>query len=349
MNFKVEENPLTAVKFAINYNTFTSLGLIMNVTSRDLLLKESRALATVNLSENPRLYLEYYKYLAQSRRWGMNLNYYYENVDFPVYDDFSLRQTMRSTYSALDLRFQYDLAKNMLIGAGQQYNSSRIRTPESPELTYNGDNSYWNSYLTFVLNSSDKKYFTTNGWLVKAEVGYFYSQSPNFNYTYNNEQVSSDTLGLNYGNYVRLFIRADHFAPLSPKFVFSQNATLAYIIDDNPYIANNFLAGGISQVIRNQIPFAGLAESEVKTGSMASVQLGLQYLLAKNIYITGRFNMALYNFHGAGGNITAANNLLTGYGLTFGYNSVIGPIEITAMYSDQDGKLRTNLNLGYRF
>lgn len=349
MHFKVEEDALAAVKFALNYNTFTSLGLIMNITARDLLLKESRALATFNLSENPRLYLSYYKYLGKSREWGINLNYYYENVDFPLYQDFSLNETMRSTYSATDLHFQYNLRKNMYIALGQQLNNSKIRTPESPNLTYNGDNLYWNTYLGYELNSLNRKYFTTQGWQVRAEAGYIYGQSPDFEYTYNNETVSSDTLGLNYGNYVRLFIRADHFAALGSKFVFSQNATLAYIFADNPYIANNFLAGGISEVIRNQVPFAGLNESEVKTGSIALVQLGMQYQLAKNIYLTGRINAALYDFHGKAGDMTASDNLLTGYGLTFGYNSVIGPIEITTMYCDQDGKLRTNLNLGYRF
>jgi NTE family protein len=350
MHFKVQENPLTTVKFALNYNTFTSLGLIFNVTSRDLVFKESRALGTINISENPRIYLEYYKYIGKTRLYGITLSYYNEHVDFPLYQDFRLTETFRSYYSDFDLRLQYNLSRKMYIGIGQQYTNSRITSPESPNLTYNGTNTYWNTYLSFVLNSCDKKYFTANGWLVRAEAGYVYNQSPDFEYTYNNESVSSDSLGLNYENYARLFITADHYLSLSPKFVFSQQATLAYIIADNPYIANNFLVGGISRVIRNQVPFAGLNESEVKTGSIISAQLGLQYQLAKKMFLTGRFNMALYDFQKPeSGKITAANNLLTGYGLTFGYDSAIGPIEMTAMYCDQDAKVRYNLNLGYRF
>jgi NTE family protein len=350
MHFKVVENPLTTVKFALNYNSFTSLGFIFNVISRDLLLKESRALASIDINENPRLFLQYYKYLGKSRRYGLNMSYYIESVDFPVYQDFRLVETLRSRYSAFDLRGQYNLSNNMYIGIGQQYVNSGIHTPESPELTYNGNNTYWNSYLSFMLNSYDKKHFTTTGWMVKAEIGIVYGQSPEFIYTYKNETVNSDTLGLNYDNYVRLFVRADHFAPLSTKFVFSQNVTLAYDITNNPYVANNFLVGGISQVIRNQVPFAGLSESEVITSSILSAQLGMQYLLAKSIYLTGRFNAALYDFHGVSINkLTATDNLLTGYGLTLGYASAIGPIEITAMYCDQDGKVRYNINLGYRF
>ncbi|HNW55124.1 MAG TPA: patatin-like phospholipase family protein, partial [Bacteroidales bacterium] len=71
MHFMVEENPLTTVKFAINYNSFTSLGLIVSVTARDLLVKESRIVASFDLSQNPRLYLDYFKYLGKTRSNGI--------------------------------------------------------------------------------------------------------------------------------------------------------------------------------------------------------------------------------------------------------------------------------------
>jgi NTE family protein len=348
IHFKVEENPLTSVKFALNYSTFTSLGLKFNITSQDLILKESRALASVDISQNPKLYLEYYKYLGQSRTSGIHLSYYNENIDYPVYEDFRLKDNLRSGFSEFDLRLQHNFNKNMFIGFGQQFINSKIRKPESPELTFNGSNTYLKSYMRYVLNSLDKKYFATKGWKVTAEAGYVYAQSPDFTYNTNNETVNSDTLGTKYNNYPRIFISADHFSPINSKLVFSQNTTLAYIIDDNPFITNQFLTGGISEIISNQVPFAGLEESEIKTGSLAAVRLSMQYSLSKNNYLTGRFNAAIYDFQGAE-NITASGNLLTGYGLTFGYDSAIGPIEITAMYCDQDGKVRYSMNLGFSF
>ena len=350
MHFMVEENPLTTVKFAINYNSFTSLGLIVSVTARDLLVKESRIVASFDLSQNPRLYLDYFKYLGKTRSNGINFSLYNEKVDFPLYKDFRLTETMRSDNSTFEVRLQHNLSHNMYIAISQQYNNSRIHTPESPDISYNGKNKYWQTYLGFELNSVDRKYFTSTGWLVEAEAGIVYGQSPDFEFSLNGESGNSDTLGLQYNNYVRLFIKADHFFPLGPKLVFTQNATLAYLIIKNPYIANNFLVGGISKVIRNQVPFAGLDESEVKTGSLVSVQLGMQYQLAKKIFVTGRFNAAVYDFHGNSiEQLTMAHNMLTGYGLTFGYDSAIGPIEMTGMYCDQDGKVRYNVNLGYRF
>ena len=47
MHFHAGENPFTSVKFALNYNDFTKLALKFNLTSRDLLLKESRAFVSI--------------------------------------------------------------------------------------------------------------------------------------------------------------------------------------------------------------------------------------------------------------------------------------------------------------
>jgi hypothetical protein len=60
--------------------------------------------------------------------------------------------------------------------------------------------------------------------------------------------------------------------------------------------------------------------------------------------------LALYDFYGSQlEEMSAQNNFLSGYSLTAGLMTPLGPIEITAMYCNQDGRVLPNLNLGYRF
>jgi len=350
MHFHVEESPLTSVKFSLNYNNFTKLALKLNLTSRDLLFKESRALVSVSVCENPRLYAEYFKYVNKNRTARAVFDVYAEAVDYPVYVDFSLNQTLRSFYSDYDFQLQRNLNRFSYIGAGQQYIRSKIKTEESPSLIYNGHNNYWYSYLSYVINNTDQKYFPVKGWNVKAEAGYVYSQNPEFEYSYNDSTVNSDSVDFNYDDYFKIYLNASHYSELSSKFSWSQNVTLAYLIENNPYIANNFVVGGVNEIIRNQVAFVGLNESEVKTGSIASAQLGLQYKLSKKAYLIGRFNAALYDFQGTGfNNLSAKSNLLTGYGITCAISSPIGPLEFTVMHCDQDSKVRTNINIGFSF
>ena len=350
MRFKVEENPLTAVKFALNYNDYTKLSLIGNITARDLLFKESRALATLSLSENPRIFLEYYKYLGSNRRFGLDLTWYKEIVDFPIYQDFSLFSTLRSKYSIFDLRGQYNINRTSYVGVSQQYNRSLINTPESPAVIFDGKNKFWHTYLSYRLNNIDRKYFTTKGWKIKADVGYIYNQSGDIAVKEDSIVYNADSLGFTFKNMVRINLCAEHFVPLNTKFVLLGQAAFAYLFNENPYKTIAFQVGGIEDNVFNQVQFAGLNESEVKTGSILSGQVGLQWKLSGSVYITGRANVALYDFYKVNFNdISAKNNFLSGYSLTAGLMTPLGPIQITAMYCDQDGRVRSNLNLGYRF
>jgi NTE family protein len=350
MHFRVEENPLTAVKFALNYNDFTKLSLIFNMTSRDFIFKESRAFASIALSENPRFYAEFFKYFNKKRTSRAVVDYYHESLDFPLYKDFGLSETLRNFNDVFDFQLQKNTSRYSYLGVGQQYVFSQIKTEETPSLIYNGHNNYWYSYLSYLLNNVNKKYFSTQGWIVKADAGYVYNQKPEFSYSLSDSTVNSNTATTDYNDYFKIYINTNHYSELNPVFSWSQNLTLAWLSETNPYIADNFVVGGVREIIRNQVSFTGLSESEIKTGSIASVQIGLQYKLAKKALLTGRTNAALYNFYKTGFNsITAKNNLLTGYGLTFGYDSPIGPLEFTVMYCDQDGKVRNNINIGYSF
>ncbi len=350
MRFNVEENPLTAIKVALNYNSFTQIGLFLNLTSRDLLFKESRALVSVSISEFPQLYAEYFKYINKKRTARVVLDFYYQSINFPLYKDFRLSQTLNSTYRVLDAQIQKNINLYSYFGIGQQYNNSKIKTEESPSLIYNGQNNYWFSYLTYGLNNTNRKYYPTKGWNVRAKAGYVFNQDPEHEYTYDDISGTSDSVPINSKDYVKLMMSATHYSKLNSKFTLIQNGSLGYIIENNTFVADKFVLGGINDIILNQLPFAGLDVSEIKTGSMASLQFGLQYQLSKKSFIIARANAALYNFHGTRPeNISAKSNLLSGYGLTYGLSSPIGPIEVTVMYSDQDAKVRNYINLGFTF
>ncbi len=102
--------------------------------------------------------------------------------------------------------------------------------------------------------------------------------------------------------------------------------------------------------ILNQTPFVGLEVSELQSGSIATAKLGLQYKLAKKTYLTGLANAALYDFHEVSfTNLSTKNNFLSRYGLSFGYYSPIGPLDLTVMYCDQDAMVRNYVNIGFNF
>ena len=179
----------------------------------------------------------------------------------------------------------------------------------------------------------------------EANVGFVYLQRMDYSTVENGTETPSDTALFDTEDYGRLFLKVDHYSSLRSRLVFIQNLTVGYLTSDNPFLTNGFQLGGVGENLINQVSFYGLNDAEVKTGSVASLQLGLQYKLAKSIYLTGRVNLALYNFHNQFDNLSAANNFLSGYGLTFGFDSAIGPIEITSMYLRSGRQAENQLKL----
>ena len=108
------------------------------------------------------------------------------------------------------------------------------------------------------------------------------------------------------------------------------------------------MIGGINGSFRNQVRFAGLQEATANSSSVVSLQIGLRYNPLNNIYVIGRINGLLKDF-ATNNNTTSNSTALSGYALTFAYKTPIGPLELSAMYSDQSKKVIAYINLGIPF
>ena len=79
-----------------------------------------------------------------------------------------------------------------------------------------------------------------------------------------------------------------------------------------------------------------------------SLRIFLRYEMFNNFYLMGKAN-ALVNEFVDFNNSVQKPDFFSGYSLGFGYNFALGPLEISAMYSDQTKKIRSYINLGISF
>jgi len=73
--------------------------------------------------------------------------------------------------------------------------------------------------------------------------------------------------------------------------------------------------------------------------------MGLQFNPHNNLYTTLRANVALYDWS----KTASTENFLSGYSFTVGYASVLGPLQISAMYHDQSRQFSGYVNIGFHF
>lgn len=348
MEIAAEENPLTYVKFAINYNTLTGASAILNLTQRNFIVPNSRSFVSVAVSENPRLEAQYFKYLGRSRSFGFGLGAYYENTALTFYDeDLTKMQPYRNKYANVDINLQYSPSGNVAFGAGTRWEYIKYKPQYSPFVEIRGSTNQLNSYAFLGVNSVNRKVYPTSGLLLNIEGGYIYNQHSGINVYSSGFPLDLDSAGVRFNNYQRLLVNAKYYVPLGRKSALHFDGDLGWNFNYNESVVSAYVVGGMNDVIRNQVPFVGVFEGEVMSSKVAAVQAAWQYEIIRKFYAIPRVGAALYNSSLIGAHSTYSG--LTGYGLGAGYASFLGPIEATMMYSDQSGKLKFYVNLGFNF
>lgn len=346
LEIQVEETPLTYVKFALHYNTFTNVSAIINITQRNFIVSNSRALVSAAISENPRLRAEFFKYLGRKRNLGFGLGAYYENNPFSFYEDFRKIQEYRSKYANVSGHFQLMLNRVMAIGVGSRWEYMRLKPKISPFVEMDGNTNQFNSFVYYGLNTLDRKLYPTRGARIELEAGMVHSQNPDIKVRIDGHELSLDSLGFTFDHYQRVSLKMNYYFPMSRKSTLNLNAYAGYNFNYNQAIINDFRIGGVTDFSRNQVPFVGLYDGEINTPSVVSLQLGWQYEALRNVYAIPRISTALYDLNGIS---STKYYYVTGYGLTLAYSSKLGPFEATLMYSDQAQVLKAYVNLGFHF
>ncbi len=347
LEIDVEENPLTYVKMALHYNSYTNVSAILNVTQRNFIVPNSRAYVTVAISENPRLRAEYFKYLGRKRNVGFGLGAYYENNPLNYYDNFKKIQEYRNKYAAIDIHVQYMLNRVMAVGVGSRWEYIRLKPKLSPYVEVDGNTKQLNTFFYYGLSTIDRKLYPTRGAQIQLEVGRVHSQNPSFvmrNST--GGELNLDSLGFRFNNYQRGLLKMNYYFPLGRKSTFNWNIYAGMTINYKQELVNDFFIGGITDFSRNQIPFVGLYEGEMNTSRVAATQLAFQYEAFKNVFVIPRASAAYLHTKRLA---PTSFDYLTGYGITLGYSTRLGPLEGTLMYCDQAKYLKAYVNLGFHF
>lgn len=347
--FHVMENPATFAKLGIHYNNFTGISLIGNITSRNFFLPHSRSMITLNVGENFRARAEHLQYLGRGKRVALILGTQYDKIDISTYNNFRVDGVYGTQLFKADSRFQFSASRKFTVGAGTRYEwvnyKPRIRTNFEIE----GKNEYVTSFGYFAVNTLNKAIYPDRGVKIEGEAGWVFNQSPKVLFFSNGAPVMDpDSTEISYKNYHRATLNAEVYTPLSPKVNFSVIFQGGINIGYNRSILNDFIVGGLTKTIRNQVVFGGLEENSINSSGVGALQVGLRYEMYNNFYLLGKANGLVNEFIDFEDQLQKPR-FLSGYSLGFAYNFALGPLEISAMYSDQTKKIRSYINLGIPF
>jgi NTE family protein len=347
--FDVEENPFTFMKLGINYNQFTGISLIGNITSHNFLTPYSRSQITVNLGENLRLRAEQIQFFGKLKTLSVTGSTQLETVAINSYNNFEKQGVFNQGYIMGDLNFRYSPTRGLSFGIGSKIENLHYNPKVAAKLEVNGDISFLSNYVFIKANTLSNAVYPKSGNKTEFEFGFVNGQKHELQFTVNgNPIINIDSLGIDFDNYSFLKLNSENYVQISKRVNLLTRLQGGIDFRRQSNIINSFTVGGLTTVYRNQISFAGLNEGTVLTNSVAALQLGLRCQLYSGLYVLGKANLAFYDFIDR--DFKPENSkFLSGYSISFCYNFILGPLEISAMYSDQSKQILPYINLGIPF
>ena len=235
------------------------------------------------------------------------------------------------------------------MGLGTRFEWIKYTPSIRPNLSFTGRNNFVTSYAFVNHNSLDRNVYPKRGIKWECEIGQVFDQHPTLSFYLNGEPIGDpDSIKIGRDPYARVVLNAQQYIPLSSKTNLELELQSGINFNYSDNVMNEFVVGGLTKTFRNQVTFAGLQEGSIYAPSVFSYNMGVRYEMFNNAYITGRANILFTNFISKS-NFFQNSNFFSGYALTFGYNFALGPLEISAMYSDQSRQLGTYINLGIPF
>lgn len=340
LKINLTENDIkTYLKFGLHYDGLYKTGVLANITHKKLFYKNDVASLDMVLGDNFRYNFDYYidngfylsfGFKSKYSKFNRNVNGSLLNEPFPNSVNVNFSDITNQAY------IQTVFAEKFLIGAGAELKYLRIKS-ETLETTNPiiDNSSYWSLFGYLKYDSFDNRYFPKKGWYFMGDFQ-SYLESSDFTQTFRRFSIAKGDIGIAHTLYKKVSIKVQ--------------SEMGFTIGEQSVPFFNFFLGGYGFIPTNNLkPFYGYDFLSLSANSYIKSAATLDWEFFKKHHL---------NFSA---NITSIENNLfekadwvsskkyTGYAVGYGFESIIGPMEIKHTWSPELAKGFTWFSVGFWF
>jgi len=350
--FNLEESDLeSTINLGVHYDKLYKTSVLLNATVQNLLTKNDLLSFDFMIGDNIRYKFNYFVdngfywsfgFRSVLNGFRTNVNYkndYVQNINL-VYEDWSNQ-----------LYFQTVLNRNFAFGLGGEvkriraYTETLIKPGANNEKSFFDDNFYVNAYSYINYDTYDRDHFVKKGWQFDTTfVWHTYSTDNKSDFNlYENEAADS------FKPTSKLYGKIGYTHTFYDKFTLQLSTGGGVSIGADTRQPLNFFIGGYGENYLPQFtPFFGYEIGELSANSYLLSAAKIQVEIFKDNYVSFTKNIAnirhdLYKGH----NVLKSTN--DGYGIGYGVNSFLGPIEVHYSWSPDNNNKIFYINLGFWF
>lgn len=345
--FHVIERPTKEINIALNHSNFFGPSLNPTITARHLISNDKLKIPLV-ISENPIVGFEYEKFAGKRRASMIKMGFQLERSTFrhTNFENNSLKSSGKyiHLHQNANIGLFKGLSRSSFISARLNKNTSLLYLKEglkdkfgfyktkqyslSPEL--------WAGHV-----SLNKRFYPSKGMYTMIHA-----------YTTLNNQSEYHSDSINTISFEKLYSRVTADFRLYSKLN-NSTSTLVEVttgFSDNPplFFDKYFIGGYELSKRKNTFNFIGLAPYSIITNNFLISRLHIQKEFKRNILIQLIGNAGAFSDNSYF-SLADINKVVYGGGVCASYNSIIGPISVTAAYTTLSSDVVWHVNIGYPF
>jgi len=327
------------VSAAIHYDNNYQGSILLNASLRNVLGKRSKLFADLVLGPSPRFRALYV--IDNGRRIGFGTMLDFYSFKFDLFEQSTKVNKIDFTNFKFSV-FGHSVINNLYrFRAGFDYEYFRFKQEvlaDSVLELFREFTGYGTLFASFNADTRDNPRFPRKGFQSELRVEYVMPLDDNF-------------VSQLFDNSFVMYLNYEHNIPIRQRWVLRPGLFAGGTIPSNASVPfqHAFAFGGLNpkNYISSFVPFTGVKFFQ-RIGYYALVgRAQLQYNVFKKFYTTALLDV--------GSNTADFDELfdspswIAGYGVSFGYDSFIGPINLTVMGSNISKGPLLFLNLGYWF
>jgi len=358
----LRENPNTMyLKMGAHYDDLFKSAALINLTKKNLLLRDDVASFDIILGDHVRYNFQYY--LDKGFYWSFGINSTFTDFDeeidfdvirsnFDVVDDPNIGEiNLDVTDLTNQVYLQTVLREEFAFRMGLEHKLLRYSTrtlsnlppqdeneafvPANEGRVFFEDSNYFSTYGRLTLDTYDDKYFPTKGLYFDGDF-HWYLFSSDFNDNFRAFSISKARIGVAFQPVKDLSLNIETEG--------------GFKLGTSPVTSFDFVLGGFgNDLINNFIPFFGYEFLSLPGNSYVKAYARLDYNLSPKSHLLFSANVANVDddLFRTGDWFTSPD--FSGYGIGYGLESFIGPIQIYYSFSPQVNDSTVFFSVGYWF
>ena len=334
LNYTVNKKQEHRINIGIRFDSEEIASLLLNFRSTLKTELPSYVSGTVRLGKRYTAKLSYGIEPSPLTSLGLTYLFQYNDVDYYQRGKRSFNSTFR--YHMGEIAYHNVWLRNVRFGLGvryELYDYEKFLHNVEHETFNVGTEHFFNYFVDLHYESYDKAYFPSKG--IKFNGAYLLHTD---NFTEYNDGVPFSSISGAFEGVI----------PLSNRFSVLPGVYGRFLIGNHIPLAKRNVMGGdiMSRYLPDQLPFIGTTQVELMNNSLLIGAIKLRQRIGNVHYLSLIGNYALSSQKIKG---LLKEQSMFGCGISYGMDSMFGPLEATLNYANHSNKVNLYINLGYKF